>query len=469
MLAGELAEGATSVRARPAGDRLARRSIPVLIASLAGAACTGTHESAVRADYDRTARARARPADAATPGARLGPELRDYLAYAAEQSPEVRGSFERWRASVHRISPARRLPDPMLEVGVYVWNSGENAGLMPARVGIRQEFPWPSKLGAGADAASAEARALQRRFEAQLLALRQRVAEAYFRLWLLRRTRTIEREQLEILRGLSESSLGNLTTGSANLADQLQIDLAAARLGDALAALDEQERAAEAQLRAAVGAPPGSATPTPGDAPAPALPAESDAALHQAAESHPSIESMVLMGDAADAMAQSERADRLPGFAVGVEWMRMPGPMGESAILPSVGIRLPLWQGSYAEGARAAEAEAAAQRAEGHAAVQRAHAELEDALAMLRDSVRRVELNEHTLLPQAEAAYTSVLGAYVTNRSTVAASLLAQRDLLEIRLGLEQARAEHALAWARLEQIVGRPIQRRAPAPKGAR
>jgi hypothetical protein len=78
---------------------------------------------------------------------------------------------------------------------------------------------------------------------------------------------------------------------------------------------------------------------------------------------------------------------------------------------------------------------------------------------MVRDSYRRVELNENTLLPQAEAAYASVLGAYATSRSTVAASLLAQRELLEIRVGLEQARAEHAAAWARLEQVVGRRVK----------
>src|SRR5690606_31385331 len=144
--------------------------------------------------------------------------------YAAERSPELEASFERWRASVHRISPARTLPDPMLEVGVFVWNSGENAGVVPARIGERQELPWPARLTAGADAASAEARAQQRNFEAQLLELRARVADAYYRLWLLRRIRAIEREHLEILRGLSESALGQMAVGAGNLADQMQID-----------------------------------------------------------------------------------------------------------------------------------------------------------------------------------------------------------------------------------------------------
>jgi outer membrane protein, heavy metal efflux system len=145
----------------------------------------------------------------------------------------------------------------------------------------------------------------------------------------------------------------------------------------------------------------------------------------------------------------------------------VPGPGGMSAVMPSVGIRLPLWLGSYQEGVRAAEAEASAQRAEGQSAVRRAEAELDEALAMVRDSLRRVELNENTLLPQAEAAYASVLGAYATSRGTIAESLLAQREFLEIRVGLEEARAQHVAAWARLEQVVGRPVKRQQVRRRG--
>src|SRR5690606_1099671 len=132
-----------------------------------------------------------------------------------------------------------------------------------------------------------------------------------------------------------------------------------------------------------------------------------------------------------------------PGLVLGVEWMRMPGEMGMSAISPNVGLRLPPWQGSYAQGVKAARAELAATEADREALVLSAQAELEQILSQLRDSHRRVELNEGTLLSQAEAAYASVLGAYATGRSSIAASLWAQREILEIRVELERARAQH--------------------------
>jgi outer membrane protein TolC len=293
----------------PRGPRRgrARAIVSWALLVLTGAGCAGNHESAARADLDRSSRLLGRASDAERGGSqRLGPTLRDYLAYATNRNPELRASFERFRASVHRISPSRRLPDPMLEFGMFVWNSGDNAGVTPARIGLRQEFPWPTRLSAGADAASAEARALGRRFEAQLLELRQRVTEAYYRLWLLRRIRIIEQEQLQILEGLSQSALGQIATGAATLADQQQIDLIAARLADAIAGLDQQERAAQAQLRAVVGAPPFADTLADEEPPGVALPSETDEALRQAVLNHPFIESFELMGEAADATARSQ-------------------------------------------------------------------------------------------------------------------------------------------------------------------
>jgi hypothetical protein len=38
---------------------------------------------------------------------------------------------------------------------------------------------------------------------------------------------------------------------------------------------------------------------------------------------------------------------------------------------------------------------------------------------------------------------------------------MAQNDLLELELGLVRARAEHGIAWAKLESIVGRPVRAR--------
>jgi len=57
-----------------------------------------------------------------------------------------------------------------------------------------------------------------------------------------------------------------------------------------------------------------------------------------------------------------------------------------------------------------------------------------------------------------------VLGAFTVGRGTAAQVLLAQGELLDLRVMLETARADYARAWARLEELTGRELSARAAA-----
>jgi outer membrane protein TolC len=74
-----------------------------------------------------------------------------------------------------------------------------------------------------------------------------------------------------------------------------------------------------------------------------------------------------------------------------------------------------------------------------------------------------VHLYESTLLPQAETTYSSTLDGYQSGRSSLAEVLMAERDLLELALGLFEAHATYGAVWAELERVVGRPISTRSP------
>jgi outer membrane protein TolC len=347
----------------------------------------------------------------------------------------------------------------MLSFGYFLRTAESPIAPDQGRIGLQQAFPWPTKLTAGADAASAGARAMQAEFEARALAVSQRVANAYWNLWQLRRTRSIHREHLDVVRSLSQSVRARIASGTAMLADLQQIDLTAARLEDGIRGMDETERAFEARLRETIGLEPHVVVPTPKPPEHAALPSLGADVLREAARSHPMIASRGFMAESADSSARAEAADRLPSFLVGVSWMisadaGMPGGVDFGA-----GVSLPLWQGSYSDAIEAARADAHAQRAEQQTLVNRAFAELEATLSGVRDAARRVHLYENTLVPQAESAYESVLGAYTVGRGSVAETLLAQRDLLDLRVELDRARADHARSWARLEEVTGRELR----------
>jgi outer membrane protein TolC len=445
--------------------------------------CVGKYEPAVRHDLSSVSRdfaflPKGVPSDEDPSGETLGSTLEaglaGYLRLALERNPEIRAGFERWKASVHRISRSRRLPEPTIGFGYFVESVETRVGPQQARISLQQAFPWPTKLTAGADAASAQARAMQRRFEAQALLVAQRVATAYWNLWQVRAAKAIRREHLEVIRGLSASVRARISTGAASLADLQQIDLVAAGLEDNIHGMEEAERGAEAQLRAAIGVVSAFPVPTPQEPGRADMPMASPAALASLARAHPMVESLGFLAEASEATARAEGADRFPSFTLGTDWIitdeaDTPGvkDSGQDAVIVGVGIRIPLWQGSYADSVAAAEADSRAQLAEQSALLDRVEAELATTLANLRDATRRVAIYRGTLVPQAQAAYASVLGAYTVGRATVAQVLLAQRDLLEQRIELERARADHARTWARLEELVGRELGREPEASPG--
>lgn len=388
-----------------------------------------------------------------------------YVALAMGNSPELALAWARWEAAVRRIAVARRLPEPTLGLGVFLQSVETRVGPQQARVTLQQTFPWPSSLSAGSDAAAAEARAAEARFEATALAIEARVQSAYWTLWEIRETRATHAEHLLTLSGLSDTLRGRLEVGQATLADLQQVELAAARMQDEIARSGAAEQRAEAQLIAITGDRTLQELPTEVGPDAPRVPRDTLETLTELALAHPRIDEAQAWAEVSEANVRRAQAQRLPGFTLGADWvlvgpasqpdMLAPGESGKDALAASVGLRVPLWQASYAEQIASAQAEERAREAQVLRAEDAALAALRAAHSAVLDSARRVTLVERTLLPQAEALYGSMAGAYASGRGSLAQVLLAQNELLSLRIALRQAQAEHARAWAQLVELCG--------------
>ncbi|MBT8467599.1 MAG: TolC family protein, partial [Deltaproteobacteria bacterium] len=376
--------------------------------------------------------------------------------------PETRAAFERWRASALRISRTRRLPEPTLSFGYFVRSVETRVGPQRFKVGIAQTFPWPTKLSAASDAASQRANAAQRVVDAELLRVKRDVAAVYWTLWLIEEEHRLKTEHDAVLESLAGAVRGRLRTGAATLADLNQIELNIARHHDHRGKHKEARRKASAMLMAALGVAGEGQELRATDKPHAGFPEPATAALRDRARSHPRITKHDHLALGEESRARAERADRFPRIRVGVDFIEtgdaaMPGvpDSGKDPLIVSAGISVPLWAGSYSDSEKSARAAARAHRADQEAAVRRAEGAFDAVLSDVRDAQRRIELYEKTLVPQAESTFQAVLGGYQTGRSTVAAVILAQRDLLELQIEHARARAEHARAWTALEYIVG--------------
>ena len=245
--------------------------LAVVMVGLTG--CHGTYESVTKSELESAGSAIAREETEATPP-KLDGSLAAYVAYALAKSPELRGSFERWKAATMRISRARRMPEPVIKYSYFVRSVETRVGPQQHRLSLMQAFPWPTALSAGADAASSEARAAQRRFDAGALEVQRAVADAYWRLWLVEEEHRLTMEHDIVLETLAGTVRSRVRTGDASLADLNQVELGIARHHDHHGAHRETERVAAAELLRAIGATHAVERPPVTDAPFEGLPVE---------------------------------------------------------------------------------------------------------------------------------------------------------------------------------------------------
>lgn len=385
-----------------------------------------------------------------------------YVAHAVVTNPSVRVAFARWQAAVHQISPAGTLANPTVDVAVFVRSVETRVGPQQARVSLSQAFPWPTELTARRGAAASEARAAQYAFDAMVRGVSAEVERAYWDLWELRATRSTHVSHLDVVQGLSTTVGARLEVGEATLADLQQVDLSNARLADHIATMASRERMLQAQLGRAAGVTDRADMPTTSEPPPTVSPAASLDELTDLALTHPSLQVALARTEAAQQQTRVARAQRMPGFRVGADWIatgtsEMPGvtESGKDAVAARVGVTVPLWQRAGAERVRSAHSQSSVAASQAEAIRQDLIATLDPVLAQLDDSARRVSLIEGTLLPQAQATYDSLLGSLAVGQGSIVQVLLTQRDLLELTVDTHAARAQHARAWATLHDLTG--------------
>jgi len=378
-----------------------------------------------------------------------------YVSTALANHPDIAANRAAWQASVERIPGQRALPEPRVSVGGFVQSVETRVGPQQARLGVQQAIPWPSRLVQAGKAASSEADAAELGITASERQVRERVEMAYWALWRVREQRALRAEHLTILDGLAATVRGRVEVGAASLADLQQIELSRSRLEDALATLDAEETARIAQLRAAVGDVLDEAETT-------SEPTLTTLPEGLSATTHPRLRALDAMAEAADHRARASAGQRLPDFTVGADWIVM-GPArmdgvtdsGKDAVALGVGLKVPLWQRIYGHDVAAARRTEESLRARRQARDDELQAAVDATAARVRDSARRVQLVEQTLLPQAQSAYEAVLGEYAVGRAQVSQTLLAQRDLLDLAVDGVVAQADHQMQWALLTSLTG--------------
>lgn len=438
--------------------------IGIIAAALSGCASAPPYQDAMLSDL-RDAQSQL----SSEPGAvvEFNGAREEYVAAALRHRPELTASYQRWRAAALKVDSVGTWPEPVLSYGYFLRSVETRVGPQRHKIGVRQPMPWPSKLSTGKKVAGAAAKGEQAKFEAEMLKTRMRVSDIFWRAWLVVQIRHWRGEQVSLLEAMSRSLRARLETGRAQLSDLQQVDLRISRIRDMLLALDEKELQLKAALLAAAGAPQSSKAPIAATAPGVSATEPDEQALLAAALEHPRIQVALAMQEMNEMRARREKLDAMPDFSIGVDYIETgssamspePADSGKDPIIAMVGVKVPLWFGGYAAGRDSASAAALASAATAEAIRDELSADVLRELSRLRDARRRIKLYEDVLIPQAEAAYGSVLTAYEAGNAQISAVLLAQRELIELQIGIAQGLADLGRSGAVIEQLTAQPLR----------
>ncbi|MCG6922019.1 MAG: TolC family protein [Acidobacteria bacterium] len=398
------------------------------------------------------------------------PVLRELVRDTLERNPGLATAIAVARASLHAAPQAQALPDPVVGVTGYLSSPETRVGPQRLVATLSQRLPWSGKRSLRQQAALHQSETLVSDVSARRLDLVTEVRRLSLEIAYLDAYRKVVETDRETLIHYEQLARARYASGVGIEQGVIKIQAEITKDDNRLLDIAARRAAFVADLNALRDRPQGSPVPEialpRGTRTAPPL----DAVRARARAARPELDGATAEIARADTLVELARKDYKPDITVGATYGFVTGrtDLGAGTMTPldngrdifglSVSLNLPFKRGRLDAGLEeATERRLAAveHRRDVGATVDRAVGEL---VERLRLSGEQVELFERVLLIQAEQSLRSAESGYAAGNLNSLDLLDAERVLLDVRTGIERARADHAVTLARLEGAIGAPL-----------
>jgi outer membrane protein, heavy metal efflux system len=381
----------------------------------------------------------------------------------ASTSPRVTAASALADAAQTRISSAKRLPDPELQLGFMNRSLPSLAPMDPlgmTQIQLTQMLPVPGKLGlagriAADNASAAKARAVDVRWD-----IRGKAAMAFYDLYTAGAQLGIARETKRIVQDIAKISQTMYSVGDGRQADVLRAQVEVARMTEDITRMESMRASIAAQLAAILNVRTDTALAV---SRLPVLPdtlPSLDALIAEANRSRPMITAGEQDLRAAELGEKLAHKEIWPDLEVGVQYGWRSGDMGAERMGSlMLGATIPIYARSRqlkmrdeANAMRViAAAELEAMRSETRGRITELYADFTRARNLRR-------LYATTVLPQAEGAITASFAAYRVgdvNFMTLLDNQMVVNRYRQEAISLEAAQGK---AIAEIEMLLGRSL-----------
>jgi outer membrane protein TolC len=392
--------------------------------------------------------------------------LRELLAEASRNNPDMQVAQRELDAARNRISPAGTLDDPMLELGVLNLPaqslSFRSEDMTMKMIGLTQRLPYPGKRALRREVAEKEAEAVAHNYQEVANRVLRSIKVAYVDLGLVDESARLTEKNRRILEQLLAIAEARYAVGQGSQADVLKAQTQLSRMADELIKLGRERPMLEAELNRAIGR---ASAPRPI---APPVPRAREVALRldelrEAALAHrPQLlaqQNLVARGAKAVDLAGK---DYYPDFDVRLSYGQRDNAVDmrrEDMISFTVAINLPIWRGSKRE-PRVAEAEAMREQARRMYEAQASEIStmLRQQIVTAEQSLKSARLYETGILPQARLTVEASIAAYNVNRVDFFTLLDNQMTVFNYEIAYAATLTSQNKALAEIEFLTGKAL-----------
>lgn len=424
-----------------------RRYLAIALAGILFA--SGAHAQVLRRDA-----ASAEPADV---------QLRELIAEAMRQNPEIRAARNEAEAARQRVSPAGALDDPMLEAGLInvptdSWRLNREDMTMKM-LGLAQRLPFPGKRALRREVAERDAATLEQGYRETVNRVAREVKTAYLDLALALESIRLVKDTTLVLEQFLRIVESRYAVGQGAQADVLKAQTQLAKMREELLRMERERPVMEAELAKGLGR---TATapiiaPLPG---APQLRLDLEALRETALRQRPQLLALASAVEKNNASIELVRREYNPDFDVKLQYGQrdnmLDGTRRPDMVSLMVAINLPIW-GKEKIDPRIAEARSMRDQASSlyQAQQNEVFAKLRQQVAIAEQSRKSAELYDTAILPQARLAVESALSAYRVSRVDLLTLLDSQMSLFNFGIGRATAVVNLNKALAEIGLLTG--------------
>ena len=453
-----------------------RNNFVLIIILVLAAGCTAVQEKRAFSDWKEESQrfSGSGAEDVNLPELSENATLDDYVLYAMLNNAGLRAAFERWKAALEKVAPARTLPDPRFTYANYIKEVETRVGPQEHKFGLAQTFPWFGKLNLQGDMALQSAQAERQRYEAAKLDLIFRVKNIYYEYGYLAQAINVAKDNVTLLTHFESVARSKYKGGAGlqNAVIKAQVELG--KLEDRLLSLQDLTRPVIAKLNIALNRPSQMSLPAPKTISVETQAFSDEELISLLRAENPNLKALDFMAAKEDFAIKLAEKNFYPDMTVGVDYIDTdsrsdidPKDNGKDPVIAKLSINVPIWHQKYNAIGKEVKARHRAVMRERKEKENALIADLEMALYGLRDADRKIDLYHNTLLPKAEQNVKVNQLAFTSDKASFLDLIDSQRILLGFQLEHKRALAGRAQRMAEIEMLTGGDIDREAPGPEG--